>query len=174
MARNKEFSSETRLSILILRNEGYSMREIAKKLNLSCNAVYYSLHRTAQTGSNQNRKRSGRTRCTTEQEGKYIRVSSLRNRRLTSPQLAASLNSTSKTPVSMSTVKRRLWDAGLLGRVPKKKPSLRLANKNKRLRWGKEHRHWTEELFLECQHPGVTLRLVSCGYYLMKLPVEDL
>ena len=44
--------------------------------------------------SNQNKKRSGKPRCTTEQKDKYIRVSSLRNRRLTSPQLAASLNST--------------------------------------------------------------------------------
>uniref|UniRef100_A0A8C7WF82 Guanylate cyclase n=1 Tax=Oncorhynchus mykiss TaxID=8022 RepID=A0A8C7WF82_ONCMY len=37
--------------------------------------------------------------------------------------------------VSTSTVKRRLRDAGLLGRVAKKKPYLRLANKKKRLRW---------------------------------------
>ena len=117
MARNKYISPETRQSILVLRNEGYSMREIAKKLKISYKAVSYSLHRKAQTGSNQNRKRSGRPRCTTEQEDKYIRVSSLRNRRLTSPQLAASLNSTRKTPVSTSTVKRRLRDAGLLSRV---------------------------------------------------------
>ena len=120
--------------------------EIAMKLKISYNAVYYSLHRTAQTGSNLNRKRSGRPRCTTEQEDKYIRVSSLRNRCLTSPQLAASLNSTCKTEVSTSTVKRQLRDAGLLGRVAKKKPYLRLANKNKILRWAKVHRHWTEEL----------------------------
>jgi hypothetical protein len=59
----------------------------------------------------------------------------------TSPQLEASLNSTPKTPVSTLTVKRRLRDAGLLGRVAKKKPYLRLANKNKRLRWAKGHRH---------------------------------
>ena len=120
------------------------MREIAKKLKISYNAVYYSLHRTAQTVSNQNRKRSGRPRCTNEQEDKHIRVSSLRNRRLTSPQLAASFNITRKT-VSMSTMQRRLRDAGLLGRVAKKKPYLRLTNKNKTLRWAKEHRHWTEE-----------------------------
>ena len=69
----------------------------------------------------------------------------MRNRHLISPQLAASLNSTLKTPVSTSTVKRRLWDAGLLGRVAKKKPYLRLANKKKALRWAKEHRYWTEE-----------------------------
>ena len=54
MARNKALSSETRQSILVLRNEGYSMQEIAKKLKISYNAVYYSLHRTAQTVSNQN------------------------------------------------------------------------------------------------------------------------
>ena len=60
MARNKDLSSETRQSILVLRNEGYSMREIAKKLKFSYNAVYYPLHRTAQTGSNQNRKRKWR------------------------------------------------------------------------------------------------------------------
>jgi hypothetical protein len=60
MARNKELSSETHQSILVLRNEGYSMREIAKKLKIPYKAVYYSLHRTAQTDSNQNRKRSGR------------------------------------------------------------------------------------------------------------------
>ena len=176
MARNKEHSSETRQSILVLRKEGYSMREIAKKLKISYNAVYYSLHRTAQTDSNQNRKRSRRPRCTTVQEDKYIRVSSLRNRRPTSPQLAASLNSTRKPPVSTSTVKRRLRDADLLGRVANKKPYLRLVNKEKILRWAREHRHWTEELCLEGQHPVVassllTLRLVFCGYYLMKLPV---
>jgi transcriptional regulator len=32
MARNKYLSSETHQSILVLRNEGYSMREIANKL----------------------------------------------------------------------------------------------------------------------------------------------
>ena len=72
-------------------------------------------------------------------------VTSLRNRRLIGPQLAASLNGTRKTPVSTSTVKRQLRDAGLLGRVTKKKPYLRLANKRKRLGWTKEYRHWTEE-----------------------------
>jgi hypothetical protein len=40
---------------------------------------------------------------------------------------------------------------------------LRLANKNKRLRRAKEHRRWTEEFYLDSQHPGVAsslLRLV--------------
>ena len=104
------------------------MWEIAKKPKISYNGVYYSLQRTAQMGSNQNRKRSRRPRCTTKQEEKYIRISSLRNRRLTGPQLAASLNGTRKTPVSTSTWRgnsgMRIWDLK---------------------EWAKEHRHWTEE-----------------------------
>ena len=52
MARNKELTSETCQSILVLKNEGYSMRETAKKLKISYNTVYFSLHRTAQTVSN--------------------------------------------------------------------------------------------------------------------------
>ena len=155
------------------------MREIAKKLKISYNAVYYSLHRTAQTGSNQNRKRSGRPRCTTEQEDKYIRVSSLRNRRLTSPQLAASLNSTRKTPVSTSTVKRWLRDAGLLGRVPLSSVCVLLPILIFSFYWPVWDMAFSLQLCLEGQHPRVassllTLRLVFCGYYLMKLPAEDL
>jgi predicted DNA-binding protein YlxM (UPF0122 family) len=46
MARKKDLSAEMCRSILVLRNEGYFMREIAKKLEISYNAVYYSLHRT--------------------------------------------------------------------------------------------------------------------------------
>ena len=55
-----------------------------------------------------NRKKSVRPRCTTEQEDKYIRVSSLWNRHLTSPQMSASLKSTPKTPASTSTVNCQL------------------------------------------------------------------
>ena len=80
------------------------------------NDVYYSIHRTAQTGTNQNIKRSGRPRCTTEHEFEK------------------------QTHHNW----RRLRDAGRLGRVAKKKPCLRLANKKKRLRWANEHRPWPE------------------------------
>jgi hypothetical protein len=43
-------------------------------------------------------------------------------------------------------MKRKLRNAGIVGRVAKNKPYLRLANENKILRWAKEHTHWTEEL----------------------------
>ena len=65
-------------------------------------------------------------------------------------------------PVSTSTVKRRLRDAGLLGRVAKKKPYLRLANKRKILSWAKKHRHWTEEDWKKCYgQTNLSLRCVD-------------
>ena len=62
------------------------MQEIAKKLKISYNRMYYSLQRTAQMGSNQNRK-SGRSLYTIKQEDKYIRVSIFRNRQVLNWQL---------------------------------------------------------------------------------------
>lgn len=80
-----------------------------KKQKIS-NTAYYSLHRAEQTGSNQNRKRSGRPWCTTKHEEQYVRVCCLRNRHFTGPQLEASLNSACKRLVVASSVKRRVWD----------------------------------------------------------------
>ncbi|KAF7651601.1 hypothetical protein LDENG_00108530 [Lucifuga dentata] len=113
MAKTKQLSQETRQSVVALRNEGLSMRQIAKKLKISYNGVHSCLARKGQTGSNQDRKRSGRPRCTTAQEDMYIKICSLGKRSLKSPQLAASLNSTRQIPLSLTTVKRRLKDAGM-------------------------------------------------------------
>ena len=68
--------------------------------------------------------------------------SSLRNRCLTGPQLAASLNGTRKVNVHSEEATPGCWPSRQSG---KEKPYLRLANKRKRLIWAKEHRHWTEE-----------------------------
>ena len=78
----------------------------------------------------------------------------------------------------MSTVKRRLQDAGLLGRVAKKKPYLRLAYKKKMLKMGK--RTQTLDRVTLPRRPASRSRRftvdveVFCGYYLTKLPAEDL
>ena len=46
MARNKDLSSETHQSILVMRNEGYIMREIANKLET--HTTLCTTHRTEQ------------------------------------------------------------------------------------------------------------------------------
>lgn len=120
MAKQKQLSLETRQSIHVLRMEGCSLRDIAKKLKISLKGVRYSLERQAATGSNQDRSRSGRPKCTSAKEDKYLRVSS-KNRCLTAPELAASLNETREKPVSTDTVRRRLRTARLKERVAKRR-----------------------------------------------------
>ncbi|XP_051505489.1 endoplasmic reticulum-Golgi intermediate compartment protein 1-like isoform X2 [Myxocyprinus asiaticus] len=136
---NRLESNETRQSIIVLRNEGYTMLEdFIQRCTLQSS-------KTEDNWIYQGQKEMWKARCTTKQEDKYIRVSSLRNRRLTCPRLTASLNSTCSTPVSCTTVKRRLRSAGLMGRIAKKKPLLKQKNKKKRLEWAKKHRHWTTD-----------------------------
>lgn len=72
-------------------------------------------------------------------------VTCKRNRRKTAPEIAAEINAGRRKSISVTTVKRRLYKAGLYGRVAMKKPLLRRQNKQKRLNWAREHQHWTLE-----------------------------
>ena len=65
---------------------------------------------------------------------------SLRNRRLTSTQLKRDWNETSLVSCSSRTV---MDDAGLYGRVARKKPLLTDRHKTIRLNWAKEHKDWS-------------------------------
>ena len=50
MARKRELSCKTRQSILVLRNEGYSMREIVKNLKISvCTTPFREQHKQTLT-----------------------------------------------------------------------------------------------------------------------------
>lgn len=113
MAKRKQISLEQRSAICTLSKEGYSIRQIAKKVGVSYKGVHYTLIRKRSTGENRDRKRSGRPRSTTKQEDQFVLTLSKRNRRLTAPQIAATLNETREKPVSITTIKRRLLSAGL-------------------------------------------------------------
>ena len=47
---------------------------------------------------------------------------------------------------SLYTVKRRLIDAGLNGKISRIKPLLLPRHKQQRLQWAKDHRDWTEDM----------------------------
>lgn len=129
----KQLIVEQRNAICILRNEGYSERQIAKKLRISCKGVHYILVRKRKTGNNEDRKRTGRLKTTTGREDNFITVLSKRNWRLIAPQITAALSKTRQMPVSITIVKRRLLSSGLRGCVATKKPKLTCRHKQKRL-----------------------------------------
>uniref|UniRef100_A0A3Q2E639 alpha-amylase n=1 Tax=Cyprinodon variegatus TaxID=28743 RepID=A0A3Q2E639_CYPVA len=87
-----------------------------------------------------------RPRVTSAAEDKFIRVTSLRNCRLTAAQIRDQVNATqrfSSRHISRTAVKRRLCESGLYSKIAPRKPLLRTGNRQKRLAWAKEHKEWT-------------------------------
>ena len=77
--------------------------------------------------------------ATGKEDPELFRVTNLRNRELTAPQIAAQINasqSSSNRHISTSTVQRRLCESGLYGQIAKK-PLRKDTNKN-RLAWSKK------------------------------------
>ena len=115
-------------------------------MNVSPSAVAKTIKRYNETGSHEDRPRKGRPRVTSAAEDKFIRVTSLRNRKLTAAQIRDQMNATqssSSRHISRTTVKRRLRESGLHGQVAARKPLLRRGNKQKRFVWAKKHKEWT-------------------------------
>uniref|UniRef100_A0A096MC38 Transposase IS30-like HTH domain-containing protein n=1 Tax=Poecilia formosa TaxID=48698 RepID=A0A096MC38_POEFO len=131
MARQKQLSKEKRVAIITLRNEGQSVRKIGKTLKVSPSAVAKTIKHYKETGSHEDRPRKGRPGVTSAAEDKFIRVTSLRNRRLAAARIRDQVNATqtsSSRHISATTVKRRLCESG---RIAARKPLLRTGNKQK-------------------------------------------
>lgn len=64
-----------------------------------------------------NNSRQGRPRITNSRDDLNVIIKSKRNRRLTAPEITAQINESCNKPISLSTVKRRLLDAGFKGVV---------------------------------------------------------
>ncbi len=144
MVRTTQLSKEKWQSIITLRHEGQSIRKISTTLNVSSSAVAKTIKCYDETGSHGVHPRKGRPRVTSATEDKFIRVTSLRNRKLTAPQIRAHMNaSQSSRHISTSAVQRRLYDSGLQGWIAAMTPLLRKNNKNKRIAWVKKHEEWT-------------------------------
>ena len=72
--------------MIILKSVGLSFKEIAKESKVIVSKVSYTIKSHVETGENSDRNRSGRPKATTQSEDKFLRVNSLRDRRLTGQQ----------------------------------------------------------------------------------------
>ena len=72
MGSKKSLSIDKRSAIVTLRNEGYTIREIAKKLRVPKTTVAKTITKSKETGTNQDSERSGTPRVTTKSEDQLI------------------------------------------------------------------------------------------------------
>src|ERR1700709_2496801 len=118
---------------------------------LSCgkSTVQDILVKKQETGTTDNKERSGRPCATTESQEKFIRVATLMDRFRPSHDIARNiLNTKSQEPISSKTVRRRQVEAGLGGRIARNKPKLTKKRRRARVKWqdntdtGRQKEEW--------------------------------
>ena len=72
MARTVQINKEKRQSIITLRHEGQSIRNISRTLKVTSSAVAKTIKRYDETGSHEDRHRNGRPRVTSAAEDKFV------------------------------------------------------------------------------------------------------
>lgn len=120
-----------RQKIIVLHEEGYSQRQIVQKTQVSRTAIREIIKKYKNTGTLEDKTRSGRPPKLNKHDIKYLKNLSLRNRKKTSSELAQDIQAATGTKVTSSCVRRHLLKAGLRGCVAVKKPLLRRGNKEK-------------------------------------------
>jgi hypothetical protein len=130
---NKDLTAGERKALFILKNENKTYAEIAKLLKISRISVYYTLNIFGPISFSSHKNQSGRWRKTTKYYDDRTVIISKQNRHLTASDITLRINQSLPKPVHVSTVKRRLNEVDLFGRVANKKLFLRIQNKRKRL-----------------------------------------
>lgn len=111
----------------------------------SRHAIQLTVKRFRETGSYENRQKSGRKRKTTARQDRYLERFALRNRFQTPKQLAAELSVEQGVSVCDRTVRRRLAEVNLKSRKARRKPYLSQQQMKNRLLWARKYKDWTVE-----------------------------
>ena len=132
---------DARLFLVRFYEEGFTYRQIAKKLNISLSTVRYWVARHLRNESLQTAPKSGRGRRTTSTQDLQIVHLSQNNPFLPATDIRTELQLT----CSVNTVRRRLKAQGLQCHVAAKVPKLTLSHRQQRLAFAVRYRHWTVE-----------------------------
>jgi hypothetical protein len=123
------------------RRRSLSPAKIGNELNIPRRTVANFLTRLDDRGTIENLPQSGRPRRTSAASDRYIVHAAESDTRVPLAELRRQTNS----EVSERTLRRRLQDAGIRKWKAVKRPLLTKKHAAQRLKWAKEHRHWTRE-----------------------------
>lgn len=144
-------SAEQRLQIVTLHNDaGHSILQLSQRFQCDRRTVQRLLAKHRVTGSTEDLPRPGQPRVSTAREDRTLVRMSAANPHLVARQLRQRWSTEHGVQASTSTVKSRLFNAGLVGRISKRKPLLSQQHKNARLQWARERQHWTVDDWRRC------------------------
>ncbi|GFT33916.1 HTH_Tnp_Tc3_2 domain-containing protein [Trichonephila clavipes] len=127
-----------RYKIIHLKEEGYSMRQIAGKVPCGLSTVVRTKKRFSETNFIADRGRSGRPRKTSLREDRLLHRISLSNRKLNSSQILKQWTLASNVSMCPRTVRGRLLEIGLRGCKARPKPLLTEFQCKRRLTWARD------------------------------------
>lgn len=139
-----DLSPEVVAGIVALLQDGRSQCYVSRRFGCSRSTVQRVYLRFLETGSYARRPGSSRPRISSNRDDRFITNLSLRNRHLTAVQIRNELQHVRNVNISERTVRRRLNEANLFCRRPATGPELTREHRVARLRFAREHRHWTE------------------------------
>jgi transposase len=141
-ARGQRTSTEQRWSVVAMHKDGRSNRHIARKLGVTRDTVRDILARYDATGSPLSGSRTGRPRCTDEATDTAIAFTAHVDVFTSPRQIRRKLEF--GDALSISTIDRRLQEAGLFGRVARHKRDYSPEELRKRLSFAEGYQDWTE------------------------------
>ena len=137
-------ATEAQVAVVVqLLQEGRSQRSVAAEVNLSQSTVCKVYQRFQQTAAFTARPRSGRRRCTSERDDRFIVSMALRNRHQTGVTIQQRLREVRGVVASEWTVRRRLKVANLTPRRPATGPRLLPRHLTARKEFARIHKNWT-------------------------------
>jgi transposase len=137
-------TNSQRAVIRVLVAEGQSQKYAARKVKVSQSTASRALKRFSETSHDEDRPRVGRPRLSTPRDDRVLERLSLNNRFRPATRLKEDWEQ-SGMQAGVHTVRRRLSEFGLSGRVARKKPLLTAIQKARRLAFAKKHASWTAE-----------------------------
>lgn len=143
MALKPRITLEKRGKIVVLAEEGYSQRQIATRIGCSQRSVSGILKKHKDGGCIRDKKIPGRNRKTTRREDSIVVRKSKSNRFITAPLIKSEIKLEYGLELSVSTTQRRLREAGLFGRKPRRKPKLTPAHKKAHFEFARIHKSWS-------------------------------
>lgn len=119
---------------------GTSQAVIARNFQVSKSTITRLYQRLRQTGTTNDRPRSGRPRVTTRRQDRYMRLTHLRNRFRTAVETAQVTPGMHNNRISPDTVRNRLREFGLRPRRPYVGMPLTPQRRRVRMAWLTQHR----------------------------------
>lgn len=136
-----QLTLEERAAIIALHKIGKLNKQIAELIPCSENTVSLWVNRWQEENSLGDKERQGRPRCTDEEIDEQIEEFADEKVRVTPKDIVREL----ELPVSARTVRRRLDEVGLFGRVQQEEHAYTDENIRRRIAFAEGYSRWTED-----------------------------